>query len=32
MMDRFTKYGWLIPLNYKKAETILTTLKMVHHS
>ena len=24
MMDHFTKYGWVIPLNYGKAETILT--------
>ena len=24
MMDYFTKYGWVIPLNHKKAEIILT--------
>ena len=24
MMDNFTKYGWVIPLNVNKAETILT--------
>ena len=27
MIDHFTKYGWEIPLNYNKAETILTILK-----
>ena len=25
MMDHFTKYGWVIPLNHSKAETILTS-------
>ena len=24
MMDHFTNYGWVIPLNENKAETILT--------
>ena len=27
MVDHFTKYGWIIPLNDKKAETILRALK-----
>ena len=27
MVDHFTKYGWIIPLNDKKAETILRAFK-----
>ena len=27
MVDHFTKYGWIIPFNDKKAETILRALK-----
>ena len=27
MVDNFTKYGWIIPLNYKKAKTILRNFK-----
>ena len=27
MMNHFTKYGWIIPLNHNKAETILRAFK-----
>ena len=31
MVDHFTKYGWIIPLNDKKAETILKAFKKMRH-
>ena len=32
MMELFTKYGWIIPLNYKKAEMNLRALKIRNHT
>ena len=32
MVDHFTKYGWIVRLNDKKAEAILRVKNMLHHT